>query len=309
MSSIWMQHSKIVPSSKLRRSADYSGTSTENIILFESSSPLRRNSPKVYDFDTLGTTFDARKDDASALRNESSEILRSYSTDKPQNFSLEASPVKKENSSLNVLDTSSFDDAGFKFVNAIEKSTAKSNVEELKQTRFDALFEDFDNSAVLGITRFVSVNNGTDAFIPSKSDIFITNPRRTISLPTSGDDIIQASLLRQIEVLNNRLAMLEQVVHRMEYNTANPAQISESSSSTISNSELYRDRPQDVAFTIDYTYGSSVREEIPYNDGLCPVVDVHSSHRKGSIFSLRRVYRAWLCGSRRSMQRSSPVEV
>ena len=157
----------------------------------------------------------------------------------------------------------------------------------------------------MGISRFSSVKNRTNAFSSSRSNS-VVNPHRSITKHAAGDDISKASLLREIEVLNNRLALLEQVVHRMEYNITNPVNISDSSSTSSHESHL--DRPQDVAFTIDYTYGSSVREEITYNDDLRPVADEHGNHPKGVKFSFRRAYRAWLRG-RKLMRKPSCVEV
>ncbi len=276
----WIQHSKVVPAPKPRRS------STENVILVESSSDRRDNFPHVYDFDAIG------------IANECSEIFQSYSTEKPLNFSLEASPVKKENSSLNILD-SSFD-VGFKSSSTIVKSAAKSN-----NPPFDKLFETLDNSAVLGISRLASGKNRTDAFSSSRSNS-VVNPHHSITTHATCDDVSKASLIREIEVLNNRLALLEQVVHRMEYNITNPVHISDSSST--SSHELHLDRPQDIAFTIDYCYGSSVREEITYNDDLRPVADEHDNHAKGAKFSFRRAYRSWLRG-RKLMRKTSCVEV
>lgn len=309
MSSLWMQHSKLVPSSKPRRSAN-SSTSNENNIILVESSPLvdqRRQyfaHPHVYDFDTVDIAIDRRYNDTSAIRNnECSEILRSYSTEKPHNFSLEASPVKKENSSLNILD-SSFD-IGFKFSNTIDKSTARSNA------YFEKLFEHNDNSPVLGISRFVpSADNGTGDFAPSKSNAII-NPHRKLHA-SADDDSIHAALIRQIEILNNRLASLEQVVYRMENNITYPypAPISDSSSSTGSNvSQLYP--PQDVAFTIDYTYGSFMKEDITCNDDRRPVANLIDYHRKPKVdtFSFRRMFRAWMRRGGRSMRKPTRVEV
>lgn len=308
MSSLWMQHSKVVPSSKPRRSAN---SSNENTIILVESSPLvdrcLRNNfshPHVYDFDTVDIAIDKRYNDTSTIRiNECSEILRSYSTEKPHNFSLEASPVKKENSSLNILDNSF--DTGFKFNNTIDKSTTKSNAV------FDKLFEHNDHSAILGISRFVSsANKGTGDFATSKSNAII-NPHHKIHA-SADDDNIHASLIRQIEIINNRLASLEQVVYRMENNITYPypAPISDSSSSTGSNvSQLYA--PQDVAFTIDYTYGSFMKEDITCNDDCRPVANLieHHRQRKGDAFSFRRMFRAWMRRNGRSMKKPTRVEV
>lgn len=283
MTTLWVKHSKVVPSAS---------SSSENIILVESTSPFDR-----YDFDSIGVAIDGINSNSRSVRNnECFETYSSYSTEKPHNFSLEASPVKKENSSLNILD-SSFDD-DIKFIGTNDKSVAMPKSKGLRHAHFDKLLDNVDSSAVLGISRFAHVN---DTFAPSKSNPFI-NPHRKITVRAADDDTIHTSLIREIQVLNNRLALLEQVVHRMEYNITNPAQISDSSSASSNESHL--DRPQDVAFTIDYTYDSFAKEEITYyNDDICPVNLIHGNHEKGYKFSLRRIFRG------RATRKSSRVEV
>ncbi len=275
---------------KLRRSAD---SSTDNIILVKASSLDRGNFPQVYDFDTVVRSD--TENDRDSVRNDYSDILLSYSTEKPHNFSLEASPVKKENSSVNSLECPF--NANIKLGLADEVSTAES-----RHVDFETLFQHSDSSAILGISRLIA-KNGAQVLAPSNLHASSITER---NIQTAGHAIANAALIRQIELLNNRIALLEQVVRRMENNISNPAQISVSASSN--ESHLDDGRAQDVSFTIDYAYGSSVREEITCND------DFHNDfldQRKHAKFHISRWFQSWfyLARSGWSKRKTSPVDV
>ena len=154
-----------------------------------------------------------------------------YFTDKPQNFSIPCSPVRKAENTLNSLDCS------FDGVNIESTEMEEASAAELKWIAFgEQLGERNRPSKCIPET-------STDAFGSSFFlDINTTDASKKIAISSGGKDVAKAVIR-----LEERMAALERLVHGVEYN-ANATRVSDSTQP----SSLGRAQ-DDVAFVIEGT--------------------------------------------------------
>ena len=233
---------------------------------------------------------DAVESGGIASRTNSSEFQQVYSTDKPHNFSIQESPVKKVENTLNSLDCSF--DVNLKSIDA-DTSATQESVTELKWITFGEPFKQRDGSGSLEVSFSMHVReDNTGAFASSA----FAGLDKTDTTKTPGDvNVASSTLIRQLE---ERLTLLERIVHSMEKNT-NTMRVSDS---THSDQSLDA-QTQDMAFIIE---GIEILQTPSANEEITCTDWSGSSNKKskGSKFSVKRIFRSRFFGKIGGMKSS-----
>ena len=254
------------------------GDTPQNIEVVKIASRVERPNSAL----TVPNLFvDESQSGGLSMRNDSSGLFPS----------LQASPVKKDDNTVNSIDCSFL---GFKSIDidANNEEEEKKEGEESKETRwvefepteFEPASTVEDNSNLLGARPKSQEETGnTSAFAPLIfADIKPTLVTTKILsadgfiVPADADEAKEeTSLVQQMEELKRRLVLLEEQVRAGTHVDDHPTQISDSSSN---------DHPQDVAFIEDGTellMDSSLNDETTCNLVVKKEDDKVSTKRKG----------------------------
>ena len=233
---------------------------------------------------------------------DSSTSHRDYSTDKPHNFSLQASPVRKEDTTLNSLDCS-FDDDVYLNESTIDadKSAATAGQESDKWINFGestpfGQSNDGPESTEISTLSHMNTQDGDEAAFPPSVFVGLD---KIDSAKSSGDDAnANDALIRQLEDLTNRLVSLERIVRGMDYSFY-PMRVSDSTSD--SDQSLRNDQAQDVAFIVESNEvtqtSSTANEKFTCNANDSTKATNGSSKSKGTKFSLKRMFKSRFAGN------------
>ena len=265
-------------------------------------------------------------DTAISSRTNIPDHIQEYSTNKPQaSFSLQASPVKKDNDTLNSLDCSI--DVNLKSIDASvtgsnQESVALSKressfehsigvVTESKWVEFKEPFVQCDESEPAGVSFLSQIpDEDDDAF--AESNVFAElNPHANKS-PCNDD--ANAAMVRELEELRGRISSLEQIVRGISGMENSPTRLVSDST----HSDQSHLAPQDVAFVIEGTdilYSSRENETSGSHSITCEDYSLRENetggsqsiacedwaeelhqHQKGGKFSLKRMIQSRLFG-------------
>ena len=206
-----------------------------------------------------------------------------FSTDKPKDFTLKHSPVKKEEED-NTLNLSSIRCSFFKSIGDVQDEEGEPN-EESKWVEFNE-FEISTETTENSVYTSSEVGGTSTAFVPvifATAEVKSTQTSTMIQSddgPTKQTD--NNSLVEQVDKLSIRLEALEQLVAASGIGGDNPTQVSSDSASEDLDMAFLNEDSADITVTETFTITNDIEEN---NDASS------SNKKRGKVSAFKRMCR------------------